>query len=387
MKPNTGYILEELNKIPYLLPYGQNIADHRRGIRLNETGAFLWNALQETQDKDELLRRLAVRYDADEEDLPVLRQDLNQFLNLLSAYGIIIKTRKHTSETAVPAMVLKIAGLRIHLYGPEEAFSEQFSLFEAPYSDDGVPPDLTVTVLFGTPAQRENGVLRIRNHELIICEREEDELLFFPQAPNIKEAHLLKDGSRITFYCIPPLKEPLPTDLFHAIRLAFLYLAQKRGMYAIHSVSVLYREKAWLFAGHSGIGKTTHSRLWEKLYQTPVINGDLNLMTLTGDGPLIHGIPWCGTSGICDVNTWPLGGIILLGRSDRDICDELPVCEQQLQITQRLISPSWTPEQLRQNLHFCGALIQKIPVCKAHCTKEPSAAGTVKAWVDKSLDL
>lgn len=41
-------------------------------------------------------------------------------------------------------------------------------------------------------------------------------------------------------------------NLFHAIRLFFLFIAQKKGLFAIHSASILYHDKAWLFSGHSG---------------------------------------------------------------------------------------------------------------------------------------
>ena len=36
MKQSADYILHYLNGIPYLLPFGQGIADMRRGVRINE---------------------------------------------------------------------------------------------------------------------------------------------------------------------------------------------------------------------------------------------------------------------------------------------------------------------------------------------------------------
>ena len=65
-------------------------------------------------------------------------------------------------------------------------------------------------------------------------------------------------------------------SLFLAIRPVFLFLAQKKGMFVLHSASLLYLEKAWLFSGPSGMGKSTHTALWKKLFDTPFLNGDLN---------------------------------------------------------------------------------------------------------------
>lgn len=41
MKQAANYSLVKIADSFYILPYGQNIADHRRGVRLNDTGIFL----------------------------------------------------------------------------------------------------------------------------------------------------------------------------------------------------------------------------------------------------------------------------------------------------------------------------------------------------------
>ena len=54
IKRQEGYCLKEIAGVHYLLPYGQKVADQRKGIVLNETGVFLWNELQETMTDEEL---------------------------------------------------------------------------------------------------------------------------------------------------------------------------------------------------------------------------------------------------------------------------------------------------------------------------------------------
>lgn len=39
----SGYTLRKIKDTCYLLPYGQQIADQRKGMVLNETGTLLWN--------------------------------------------------------------------------------------------------------------------------------------------------------------------------------------------------------------------------------------------------------------------------------------------------------------------------------------------------------
>ena len=45
-KCQPGYTLRKIKGINYLLPYGQQIADLKKGFVLNETSTFLWNVLQ-----------------------------------------------------------------------------------------------------------------------------------------------------------------------------------------------------------------------------------------------------------------------------------------------------------------------------------------------------
>lgn len=40
MKISDGFFKTTLSSVPYVLPYGQNIADHARSLRLNESGAL-----------------------------------------------------------------------------------------------------------------------------------------------------------------------------------------------------------------------------------------------------------------------------------------------------------------------------------------------------------
>ena len=59
MKINPVFSLYRIARIPYLLPHGQGIADHKRGIRLNESGVFLWEQLCRHTDPAWVLEQFA----------------------------------------------------------------------------------------------------------------------------------------------------------------------------------------------------------------------------------------------------------------------------------------------------------------------------------------
>lgn len=380
MKQTDGYILREIAGIPYLLPYGQLIADHRHGVRLNETGVYLWNALNHVHNHKELFSCFLEHFQARPEDVPRMEQDFNQFIEQLSSFGIIETELSPDSHHSSFYKYLCIGGLYLKLMGPAKAFSREFEPFTVP----GCPKtDMTIEIRMGSPAVHSNGTLILRSNDLLVCERKEDYLLLFPKAEQIQEASLAKDASCACFYCLPPFSENLATDLFHAIRFVYLYLAQRNGLFALHSASILYHKKAWLFSGRSGMGKSTHTNLWNRIFHTPVINGDLNLLSVTPDGPVVYGMPWCGTSGMADPMAYPLGGIVLLKQALKDSCLPLPDDKKSLLVMQRLISPAWTEEMLISNLNFTESLAKLTRICQLLCTKEPSAAYTMKEWIDQ----
>ena len=233
------------------------------------------------------------------------------------------------------------------------------------------------------PASKSYGKVLLRNSDMTILENPDRYVILFPQMSNIHQVHMSLDGSYVRFYCTPETSESAQENIFHAIRLFFLFVAQKHEKFAIHSASILYKEKAWLFSGHSGMGKSTHTQMWHDLLQTPYLNGDLNLLGMESGKIIVYGIPWCGTSGIYTTTNHELGGIVLLGRDpEKDFLQELSPSEKVIRIMQRMISPSWKERFFSMNLDFAEKIAGQVPILHLLCTRNPSAVYTVQREID-----
>ncbi len=368
----------EIAGVPYLLPFGQKIADHGRGLRVNETSAFLWELLEEERTFEELLELFVREYKAEDGGVPELERDLRTFLDGLRRRGLLEPSGAPPSGDG--GRYLRIGGLVLRLCGlEEEGFHPAFRPFLLPEPET---PQQTIWVRCEPPDRHVNGTLLLRNEELVVIEAPEYHVLLFPSSQSIREARLWKDGSAAVFYC----REALREELFHAVRMVYLYLAQRHGVFALHAASLLYRGRAWLFSGSSGTGKSTHTNLWKELFQVPLLNGDLNLLALRDGAPLVYGLPWCGTSQIFTPETHSLGGIILLKQA-RENAIEFPTPDQRRLLTmQRLISPFWTEGMFRENLRFVEELEPRILVCRLRCTPEPEAAWTARRAIDGYLE-
>ena len=380
MKRSEHFILREINGVPYLIPYGQALLELKKSCRLSKAGVFLWNLLEREHSLDELVTLYAESIHIPEEERAALMKEAEQIIESLAARGCLVK--EDTSSEKVAERILRAGNLTIRMKGATQAFSERFDSF---YCNAAEIVDQEVLICLSEPSQHAVGKVLMRNSELTVLEQGEQYVLLFPSKTHVEEAHLSKDASLAVFYCHPPYTDTFREELFHAIRFTFLYLAQKRRMVVLHSASILYQGRAWLFSAQARTGKSTHTNLWKELLQVPLLNGDLNLLAMENGQPVIHGIPWCGTSEIYDTETHPLGGIILLKRGEEDYVKELSPDVQRLLVLQRLISPAWTAQMLECNLCLVEELIPLIYVARLHCTPEFSAVTAVKAAIDEYL--
>lgn len=385
-KCQPGYTLRKIRGTSYLLPYGQQIADQKKGFVLNETSTFLWNVLRHTEgaEPQQLAEMLAGAYQLDETYFPELLSDVTDFLTQLTAMGMVTEDLHLISSTPSASMI--ISGICIKLYGPPELISENFKPFYHEFPDDDTLQE--IELITTPPHSRCYGQVLLQNSEMTIFENSDRYIVLFPQMLNLYEAHMLKDGTYVRIYCYPQISATNIENIFHAIRLFFLFIAQKNGLFAIHSASILYQGKAWLFSGHSGMGKSTHTALWHELFDTPYLNGDLNLLGLQEGRITVYGIPWCGTSEIFTTEQYDLGGIVLLGRDPQtDHLEELNPSEKVLRVMQRMISPAWKERQLSENLFFAEEIADHVPILHLLCTKNTSAAYTMKDAIDKLEEL
>lgn len=381
MRQNPNFFQIRLQGASYLLPFGQSVSDLKPALQLNEMGAYLWQMLSRDCTVPELCSLCAKQFSVPSDQADDLRNDILHFLDALNERGMLLSPLPVPGTADRSCHTVSIAGISVNLYGPEGAFSEQFSPFFTEHTEHAA---LDIVVLYGSPAVHENGMLLVRNRELTILELAEKYILLFHEASRVHELHLKKDGSLALFYCIPG--DTLTEDLFHAIRFAFLYTAELHGILAIHSASVLYRDRAWLFSAPSGTGKSTHAALWHDILHTPYLNGDLNLITPGNSQPFVHGLPWCGTSGICNSSAHPLGGIIFLKQSPFDSVSRLRGDDRVLALSRRLISPCWDSNMLENQILLSQKIADSILLCRLFCTPKATALEAIRAEIDRYLD-
>lgn len=388
MKKNPFYSLQIISGTPQLLPFGQAVAAQMPGIQLDGCAAMLWSLMDQYPDIEELVSQAVSRMDISESERSDAESDIRQYIAGLTSLGILEDEQylDNIAERVDPYALLQAGPMRVKLSGGPEFFHPDFKAFLLP-ADAGDETDQDVLVTEFMPPSHAGMDCLLQNSELEVYCGDGRFILRYPTMPDINACMLSGDGSRAVFYVSSAgMRDQLQSELFHAIRHPVLYRAQMNGLYVLHSVSVLYRGLVWLFSAPAGTGKSTHADLWHELFDTPILNGDLAMISISDRGPVFHPAPWCGTSGIAVNETHPLGGVVFLKRGQNNSAAVLPQEARQLRLANRLISPVWTEEQLADNLAFAEAMSAQAGMWELSCTPEQEAAICMKAAIDRYLE-
>ncbi len=138
------------------------------------------------------------------------------------------------------------------------------------------------------------------------------------------------------------------------------------GAMLIHSSAIIVKGKAYLFSANSGVGKSTHTRLWKQLYGDEVIyiNDDKPVVRIERGTAVAYGTPFDGGSGIANNISAPLGGIIFLERGEENSITQITETKE---ILQKLYFST---------IHLLNfdELIKSTVFYKLICNMEPDAA-------------
>ena len=148
------------------------------------------------------------------------------------------------------------------------------------------------------------------------------------------------------------------------------------GVYLLHAAVVEMEGRGYAFSARRGVGKTTHTGMWEKHFagRATVINGDKPLIRRAPDGRFwAYGTPWCGKEGR-QVNTkCPLTSVCFLeqGRENRvTVASTADTAARLMEAT--LLPPD--AEGRDRMAALIGATVRDIPAFILTCTPDVTAA-------------
>ena len=155
----------------------------------------------------------------------------------------------------------------------------------------------------------------------------------------------------------------------------YTQLLKHQGL-MLHSSAVEMNGKAYLFSGPCGMGKSTHTRLWQSTFgeAAQVFNDDKPALRRMEDGWYAYGTPWCGKDGINQNKKVPLAGICFLKQAPENRIRRLSKQESMNKLIAQTLHRFKTEYGLDLMLSLVDQLVREIPVFELENRPEPEAA-------------
>ena len=143
-----------------------------------------------------------------------------------------------------------------------------------------------------------------------------------------------------------------------------------------HSSVVSCQGLAYMFLGHSGTGKSTHSSLWLKYIEgTELVNDDNPVVRISDDNEIrVYGTPWSGKTPCYRNVSYPLGGIVKLSQAPYNKMQRLKGVKAYATVVPSISGKRWD-SQMANGLHETEELLARlVPIWHLDCLPDEAAA-------------
>ena len=185
-------------------------------------------------------------------------------------------------------------------------------------------------------------------------------------------------------------EENFPEGVFESTAI-YRKMAEKLSEYdafIFHGAVIEYKNRAYLFTAKSGVGKTTHIRLWQKKFgsDVSVLNGDKPIIRLINGEVFASGTPWRGKEGYGKQGLLRLSGIAFLERGE--INEAYPVKSDA--VIMKFATQAHIPrtESAGKILALFDKVLSKTPLITLKCNMDIEAASVAKrAFLEAEMKI
>ena len=131
----------------------------------------------------------------------------------------------------------------------------------------------------------------------------------------------------------------------------------------------------YAFAAASGVGKSTHTALWQQVFgeRVAVINGDKPILRFLDGRWVAFGTPWQGKENWGGNTSAPLAAICFLERGTENEIHPMPCEEAVARLFGQFLMPTEREAAMRM-LELLDRTLSCVPTYLLHCNTDPAAA-------------
>ncbi len=161
--------------------------------------------------------------------------------------------------------------------------------------------------------------------------------------------------------------------------LAFNDRLAKLGGAVLHGSAIAYAGQGIIFSANSGVGKSTHTRLWMQRFgsKAVIINDDKPAIRFYDCKPCIFGTPWSGKTDLSTNTRAPLKAIVFIKRAEINRIECLSPRESIVLLSGQIWRPYYDNDICLMVMDFIDKLVRSVPIFRLHCNISQDAVSTV----------
>lgn len=181
------------------------------------------------------------------------------------------------------------------------------------------------------------------------------------------------DWRKVTLY-------PNPANFRFAVdnaaMLTFAFATADLKTLLFHSSVTVREGKAYMFLGHSGTGKSTHSRQWLTAFpEAWLLNDDNPAVRISENGEVwVYGTPWSGKTPCYKNEKAHVQALVQLAQAPENKIVRLRMSQAYPYILASVSGLKILPQMMDRLYESIAQLLEISPVYRLECLPEPSAA-------------
>ena len=162
----------------------------------------------------------------------------------------------------------------------------------------------------------------------------------------------------------------------NAAMLVYAFATADKKTLLFHSSVTVKDGKGYMFLGHSGTGKSTHSRQWLTAFEdAELLNDDNPAVRILADGSVrVYGTPWSGKTPCYKNASAPVGALVQLAQAPENEIKRLKMTQAYPYILASVSGLKVLPQMMDTLYETIAQLLELTPVYHLECLPNVEAA-------------
>ena len=178
-------------------------------------------------------------------------------------------------------------------------------------------------------------------------------------------------------------------DGYYESLVAYRKIAEKIPEYdafLFHGSVIALNGKAYIITANSGVGKTTHTRLWLSEFEgeATILNGDKPIVRIIDGVAYACGTPWKGKEAYGENQILPVAGIAFLSRAEENLAYEISPEEAVTRFMSQIYLPKKSGAMLLKTMRLADKVIKGVRLVHLECNMNPEAAHVCRKALTKT---